>query len=111
MHIIDPIDTLVVDDLTDLVDAVDTLRFVRIDVDADAPDPDATSVYDLSPVPATYVGIQRASADRRRLIRSARQDIKGLRAAFDAGWDVGPELSHEEQRLSMLIAADHGGRS
>jgi hypothetical protein len=39
---------------------------------------------------------------RRRLIRSTRQDIARLRDAIAAGWDVGPELAHEERRLAAL---------
>jgi hypothetical protein len=85
-------------------DAADTLRFRPI-LDADVPlDPDATSIYDLRPAPPPrYVG---RSAARRRQIRATRQDIAGLRDAIDAGWDVGPELAHEERRLAALVTAD-----
>jgi len=56
-------------------DAADTLRF-RPDLDVETPsDPDATSIYDLRP------------AQRRA-----------------AGWDVAPELAHEERRLAALMA-------
>lgn len=62
-------------------------------------DPDATSIYDLRvPPPPQYVG-------RSTAIRAARQDIAGLRAAIADGWDVGPELAHEERRLATLEAA------
>lgn len=89
------------DDLID--DAADTLRFVRPNYDLDAPtDPDATSIYDLrSAPPPRYVGRTRAVA-QRRLIRSTRQEIAGLRDAIAAGWDVGPELAHVERRLASL---------
>jgi len=91
------------DDTSTIDDAADTLRFSRA-LDAPA-DPDATSIYDLRGVPAPrYVG--RSAVRRRRLIRATRQDIAGLRAAISAGWDVGPELAHEERRLSALMAAE-----
>lgn len=85
-------------------DAADTLRFVRPNFDFEAPtDPDATSIYDLRAAPPPrYVG---RSAARRRLIRATRHDIAGLRDAIEAGWDVGPELAHEERRLAALEAA------
>lgn len=114
----DDIDTL---DTSD--DAADTSRFARLDLD-DATDPDATSIWDLghelaheesalyalddanSAVTARYVGRSRRVAARRRQIRATRQDIAGLRDAIAAGWDVGPELAHEERRLAALEAAD-----
>lgn len=82
-------------------DAADTLRFARVSFEAS--DPDATSIYDLrgSQTPS-YVG-RSHSAARRRLIRATRQDIRGLREAIAAGWDVGPELAHEERRLVSLL--------
>jgi len=92
---------LTTDDLID--DATDTLRFPRVD-DIEAPtDPDATSIYDLSPtpVPARYVG---SSPRRRRQIRDTRENILRLREALAAGWDIGPELAHEEQRFCALVA-------
>lgn len=81
-------------DLND--DAADTLRFQRFE---DSIDPDATSIYDLqdSPLPR-YVG--RSAC--RCLIRATRQDIAGLRDALAAGWDVGPELVHEQRHLALL---------
>lgn len=87
-------------------DAADTLRFVRPRFDSEAPtDPDATSIYDLRAAPPPrYVG--HSAARRRRLIRATRQDIAGLRDALSAGWDVGPELEHEQRRLAALEAAD-----
>jgi len=90
----DPIDTLVIDDLTDL--ALD-----------DAPtDPDATSFYDIAQTePPIYFGIQRASDARRCMIRDARRGIESLRDAIASGWDVGPELAHEEQLLAALEVA------
>jgi hypothetical protein len=78
-------------------DAADTLRFRRIG-------PDATSIYDLRGTPR-YVGRTNRSAARRRLIRSTRQEIAGLREALASGWDVGPELAYEEGRLAALEAA------
>lgn len=86
-------------------DAADTLRFARPRFDIEAPtDPDATSIYDLRAAPPPrYVG---RSAARRRLIRATRQDIAGLRYALSAGWDVWPELDHEQRRLAALEAAD-----
>jgi len=106
-------------------DAADTLRFGRaaLDLDGDA-GPDATSIYDLGPesareeesffaldaadatVTAHYLGRSRRSVARHRLIRATRQDIEDLRDAIEAGWDVGPELAHEERRLAALVAAD-----
>ena len=94
--------------------AADTLRFVRpsFDFDAEAPtDPDATSTYDLRDVPTPtprYAGrsgvltIRR----RRRQIRDTRENLLRLREAIADGWDVGPELAHEERHLAALVAAD-----
>ena len=84
------------DDTLDIDEAADTLRFVRIS-------PDATSIYDI--IPPAVRRLDRA-AIRRRLIRATRQDIAGLREAVAAGWDIGPELAHEERRLASLEAAD-----
>jgi hypothetical protein len=89
---------LITDDI-DIDDAADTLRFRPIS-DVEAPtDPDATSIYDLRAAPPT-----RHAATHRRLIRSVRRDLAGLRDAVAAGWDVGPELAHEERRLAALEA-------
>ena len=83
-------------------DAADTLRFGRFDFNTEAPtDPDATSIYDLTPAPR-YVGI---SPRRRRQIRETRENVLRLCEAIGAGWDVGPELGHEERRLSSLLTA------
>lgn len=84
-------------------DAADTLRFRRLDLDAEAPsDPDATSIYDLrAPPPPCYVG---RSAPLRRQIRGIRENLARLREAIAEGWDVGPELDHEEHRLATLEA-------
>ena len=106
-------------------DAADTLRFTRLDLDFDGPtDPDATSIWDVASemehettrlyaldaadtaVTTRYIGRDRRSVARRRMIRATRQDIAGLRDAIAAGWDVGPELAHEERRLAALEAAD-----
>lgn len=110
-------------DFDDDTDAADTLRFTRLDLDA--PDPDATSIWDIGPelaceesrlyalddanaaVTARYVGRSRHAAARRRLIRETRRDVNQLREALASGWDVGPELAHEERRLAALEAADH----
>jgi len=63
-------------------------------------DPDATSIYDLGKLfPTPRV---RSGSMLRRLIRSTRQIVDGLRAALAAGWDVGPELAHEQRRLALL---------
>jgi hypothetical protein len=105
-------------------DAADTLRFARLDFDFDgATDPDATSIWDLgseraheeqnlyaldaadTAVTTRYIGRSRRSAARRRMIRSTEQSIAGLRDAIAAGWDVGPELAHEERRLAALESA------
>ncbi len=94
----------------DATDAADTLRFAPVDPDAvdtlrfACVDPDATSIYDLRAAPRAtrYVGHSR-DAVRRRLIRTLRQDIAGLREAIASGWDVGPELAHEERRLAALL--------
>lgn len=49
-------------------DAADTLRFVRLDLDAEAPsDPDATSIYDLrSAPPPRYACSRRGSRVEHR---------------------------------------------
>ena len=92
----------IIDDAAD--DAADTLRFTRPDFAFEVPtDPDATSIYDLTPtpVPARYVG---RSPRRRRQIRDTRENILRLREALAAGWDIGPELAHEERRFCALVA-------
>ena len=88
------------DDTSD--DAADTLRFVRPNLAFEAPtDPDATSIYDLRPAPPPrYVG--RTVARRRRQLRDTRENVLRLREALADGWDIGPELAHEERRLSAL---------
>ena len=89
---------------TDTIDdAADTLRMYRFDFEAPS-DPDATSIYDLTPtpVPARYVG---SSPRRRRQIRDTRTNLLRLREALANGWDIGPELAHEEQWLVALEAA------
>jgi hypothetical protein len=93
------------DDYDAIDDAADTLRFRRVDCDFDAPtDPDATSIYDLTPTPVSYVGRSRVSPRRRRQIRDTRENVLRLREALKAGWDIAPELAHEERRLSALMA-------
>lgn len=95
-----------IDDTLDdtLDDAADTLRFVRPNFAFEAPmDPDATSIYDLTPTPARYMG---RSPRRRRQIRDTRENVLRLREAFADGWDIGPELAHEQCRLAALEAAD-----
>lgn len=74
----------------DVDDAAITARFVPINADA-------TSIYDI-----TSCHVDRAAARRRRLIRTTRRDVARLREAIAAGWDVGPELAHEERRLAAL---------
>lgn len=83
-------------------DAADTLRFVRLDFEIPT-DPDATSIYDLRAAPPRRE-VRDHSASHRRLVRSILRDIAGLRDAIAAGWDVGPELAHEERRLAALGA-------
>lgn len=85
------------DDVDDTAnDAAITGRFMRID-------PDATSIYDLRPSPPPrYAG---RSPARRRLIRDTRENLTRLREAMASGWDVGPELAHEEKYLAKLEAA------
>jgi hypothetical protein len=74
--------------LHDTIDeAADTLRFVRFDTD-----PDATSCYVLD---------ERVVACCR-LIGTTRHDVARLREAIASGWDVGPELAHEERQLATL---------
>ena len=100
---------------TDTIDdAADTLRFVRPstlddtrrDFDFEAPtDPDATSIYDLRAAPPPrYVGRER-SPRRRRQIRDTRENLLRLREALAEGWNIAPELAHEERRLSALMAS------
>ena len=87
-----------IDDTID--DAADTLRFVRPDFAFEAPtDPDATSIYDLTPTPVRYMG---RSPRRRRQIRDTRENVLRLREALAKGWDIAPELAHEEKRLAAL---------
>ena len=95
-----------IDDTNTIDDAADTLRFVRPDFDFEAPtDPDATSIYDLTPTPVRYVGRER-SPRRRRQIRDTRENLLRLREALAEGWSIGPELAHEERRLSALMATE-----
>ena len=96
------------DDDTILDDAGDTRRFARLgsnfDFDFEAPtDPDATSIYDLTPTPVPA----RSSQRRRRQLRDTRANVLRLRDALADGWDIGPELAHEEQRLAALEASAH----
>jgi hypothetical protein len=91
---------VIVDD--DLDDAADTLRFVRLDLDGDT-DPDVTSIYDFSAARRRHVG--RSVARRLRLVRETRQNVARLREALASGWDIGPELAHEERQLAALEAA------
>lgn len=96
-------DDITDDILDDVDDAADTLRFTRPNFAFEAPtDPDATSIYDLTPtpVPARYVG---RSPRRRRQIRDTRENILRLREALAAGWEIGPELAHEEQLFRALV--------
>ena len=89
----------------DIDDAADTLRFTRINFVDEAPtDPDATSIYDLTPTPVTarYVG---SSPRRRRQLRDTRENVLRLRDALANGWDIGPELAYEERQLAALEAA------
>lgn len=82
-------------------DAADTLRF-RPNLALEAPtDPDATSIYDLRAPPPRYVG--RTAVRRRRQLRDTRENVLRLREALADGWDIGPELAHEERRLSALM--------
>lgn len=71
-------------------EAADTLRFFV--------DPDATSFYDIRPIPS-----RRPIA--RPIVRAARQVVARLREALASGWDVGPELAYEERRLAALEAS------
>ena len=93
---------------TDTIDdAADTLRFVRPDFEAPT-DPDATSIYDLRAAPPPrYVG--RSAVRRRRQIRDTRENLLRLREALAEGWDIGPELAHEERRLAALEVAARRG--
>ena len=93
---------------TDTIDdAADTLRMRRRDFDVEIPsDPDATSIYDLTPTPQPrYVG--RSAVRRRRQIRATRENVLRLREALADGWDIAPELAHEQRRLATLEAAEH----
>ena len=83
-------------------DAADTLRLVRFDFDDEAPtDSDATSIWALAPTP-----VPRVSVRRRRQIRDTRDNLLRLREALAAGWDIAPELAHEERCLSSLMTAN-----
>lgn len=84
-------------------DAADTLRMPRFDADIPS-DPDATSIYDLRPAPPPrYMG---SSPRRRRQLRDTRENVLRLREALAAGWDIAPELAHEERCLSSLMTAN-----
>lgn len=78
-------------------------RFVSPSLDLDSPlDPDATSIYDLRiPPPSPYAEHDPAAVLRQR-IRETRRTVNGLREAYAAGWDIGPELAYEEQVLARL---------
>lgn len=92
-------------------DAADTLRFRRFTFDDEAPtDPDATSIWDIATpiaVPAPRAA-PRVSARRRRQIRDTRENVLRLREALAAGWDIAPELAHEERFLSALMTTNRG---
>lgn len=104
----------------DITDAADTLRFVRPDIPYDtrrdfdfegSTDSDATSIYDLGgfdeAVTARHIGRSKLFAGRRRRqIRDTRANVLRLREAIADGWDIAPELAHEERHLSALVAAD-----
>lgn len=103
MAMIDIDDTDTLDETLD-DDAADTLRFVRRNFDSEAPtDPDATSIYLLTPTTARP---DVRSARRRRRIRDTRENVQRLREALANGWDIAPELAHEERRLSALLTAN-----
>ncbi len=95
-------------DMNDTIDdAADTLRFVRpdFDFDFDGPThPNATSIFNLAPSPTSTstAGIERRR--RHRQIRDTRENLLRLHEALAAGWDIGPELAHEERRLAALEA-------
>lgn len=71
-------------------DVSDILRFVDVD---------ATSIYVITPPAARRLDREEI---RRRLIRATRRDIVRLREVLAEGWDIGPELAHEERRLATL---------
>jgi hypothetical protein len=97
-------------------DAADTLRMTPSDYafDCEGPTvPDATSllatneepIYDLNPTPVQHVRRSRSAVRRRRQLRDTRENVLRLREALAAGWDIGPELAHEERQLAALEAA------
>jgi hypothetical protein len=90
-------------------DAADTLRMKRADFDFEAPtDPDETSIYTLHDAPTPrYAGRYSSPLSafrRRRQLKDTRENVLRLREALADGWDIGPELAHEERRLSALEA-------
>ena len=88
-----------VDDSDFCDDAADTLRF-DFSFDFESPtDPDATSIYDLTPTPVRHMGRSQA---RRRQLRDTRENVLRLREALAAGWDIEPELVFEERQLAAL---------
>ncbi len=86
-------------------DTADTQRFVCPDFDFDGVT-DVTATYDVRVLPSPPSHVRRAArlAARRLQIHATRQCIVRLREAIEAGWDVSPELEHEEQRLAELEA-------
>ncbi len=86
----------------DFIDGeTDTVRFFRGELCVPS-DPDATSIYNLGKVHVSPLNTGHDRFVGHRLRQALRQDIAGLRAALAAGWDVGPELEHEQRRLSVL---------
>lgn len=79
-------------------DAADTLRFTRHAFDFDGTDIDVTS---------RHIRLVDRATLRRRKIRDTRQNLARLREALAAGWDIGPELAHEERRLALLLVDSH----
>jgi hypothetical protein len=80
------------DNLDTTDEAAVTARFARLDLDT-------TKVVTARCRSRNTKHVQHVLG---RLIRAARQDIARLREAIAAGWDIGPELAHEERRLAAL---------
>lgn len=83
-------------------EAPDARRFVDPTFDSEAPTHPGVPAYDLRGHPGAR---SREHAERRHQIRALRKNILRLRERLTEGWDIAPELAHEERQLAALIEA------